>query len=173
MTDKNLKHRRFIKALRRGARGQALIELAITMPLLILLLGGAVELGMATYAAIEVSNAAKAAVQYAASGGGANVTFSSSAQPTLDSTGMLTAANADAFNLPTTSPITFSTGYPTAQCSCSNGVGTSTCYSGDCPGAQIEETITVKTQVTFTPGLHVAGMSSFTLHGYAQQKVLQ
>jgi Flp pilus assembly protein TadG len=50
--------------------GQALVELALMMPIMMLLLVGALALARVAYAAIEVSNAAKAAVQYGASSGG-------------------------------------------------------------------------------------------------------
>jgi Flp pilus assembly protein TadG len=41
--------------------GQALVELALTMSMLIVMLLGAVQMGLLAYAAIEVANTAKAA----------------------------------------------------------------------------------------------------------------
>jgi len=46
--------------------GQALVETALTAPILLLMLVGGVEFGRVAYAAIEVANSAKAAVQYGA-----------------------------------------------------------------------------------------------------------
>lgn len=60
---------------------------------MVALLIGAAELAMASYASVEVANAAKAAVQY----GAQNSTTAA------DTTGMKTAAINDAGNLPLTS----------------------------------------------------------------------
>lgn len=179
MQDRKLYHRRSIRLLRRCQAGQALVELALTLPLMLVFVAGSVALGSATYAAIEVANAAKAAVQYAAMNGGANTTITTGAQPVLDETGMQTAANNDVFVIP--GMITGSCGQaicftttPTAACSCSNGVGTSTCYQSDCPSGHIIETITVKTQVSFQSPFHLAVFSSLvTFHGQAIEEVLE
>lgn len=45
--------------LNRARRGQGLVELAITLPILLLLLGGALDLGRAFFARIAIENAAK------------------------------------------------------------------------------------------------------------------
>lgn len=137
--------------------GQALIETAVTLPILLLLLGGAVEIGRAACASIEVSNAALAGVQY----GAQNSTTAA------DTTGIQTAAANDAQNI-TLDPTTVS-----HSCICSDGSG-STCQPTDCPGANIETILTVQTQADFSTGLHFYGIpSTFTLNGQATQKVLQ
>lgn len=87
MTNRKLQHRVFS-----NQSGQALIELALTLPILVALLIGAAELAQVSYVAIEVANAAKAAAQY----GAQNVTTAA------DTTGMQTAAINDAGNLPLT-----------------------------------------------------------------------
>src|ERR1700739_1039098 len=69
--------------------GQAFIELALTVPFLVLLLLGAAELARVAYMAIELSNAAKAAVQY----GAQNPTTA------VDVSGMQTAAQLEAPDL--------------------------------------------------------------------------
>src|SRR3569833_1771363 len=53
--------------------GQALVELAQTMSMLIVMLLGAVQMGLLAYAAIEVANTAKAAAQYGAQNPGTSV----------------------------------------------------------------------------------------------------
>jgi Flp pilus assembly protein TadG len=181
MKDSKRDYRRLIRRFRRGDSGLALVELALTMPILILMFVGAAQLTLAIYAGIEVANAARAATQYAAMNGGGSATYSTTANPTLDVTGMQTAANIDAANFTHVAngtcgqPVCFSTGYPTVSCACSNGVGTSYCNAGDCgTGVLSEETITVKTQVTYTTGMRLPGWgNSFTLYGYSQQMVLQ
>lgn len=50
----------------RGENGQAFVELALVLPMLTLIVLGIVEFGRLAYAAIEVSNAARAGVAYAA-----------------------------------------------------------------------------------------------------------
>ena len=54
---------RLFRAHRDNESGQALVELALTMPLLVLVLLGAAELARVAYTSIEVTDAAKAAVQ--------------------------------------------------------------------------------------------------------------
>ena len=50
----------------RQDKGQAFVELALILPVFLLLLVGTAEVGRLTYASIEVSNAARAGVAYAA-----------------------------------------------------------------------------------------------------------
>src|SRR5579863_336052 len=76
--------------------GQALIEAAVSLPLMLAMLLGMAELGKVVYCGIEVTNAARAATQYAAMNGGA---FSTTDASGLDTTGMLSAATGDAGNL--------------------------------------------------------------------------
>ncbi len=140
----------------KSERGQALVELALSVPLLGLLVFGSVEMGRVIYASIEVSDAAMAGVQY----GTRNSTTAA------DAGGIQNAAAADAPNLTlvTTSSI---------SCICSNGAA-STCLSTDCPGANIETILTVQTQTTVDPLVHLPGLpTSLTLDGQAIQKVLQ
>lgn len=138
-------------------RADALVETAILLPLLMTMLVGAVDLAMAAYTSIEVSNAALAGVQYGAQ----------SAATAGDTTGIQTAATNDALNV-TLGPTTVS-----HSCICSDG-STSTCKSTDCAGAQIETILTVQTKATYTPFLSFHGVPpSFTLYGSAVQKVLE
>ena len=97
---------RIVKALR-GDGGQALVETAMTLPLLALMLLGAFEFSRVAYSAIEVTNAARAAAQYGAMNGGGF----------LDTSGMMAAANADAGNL--NNGLSWVSGYPSVACSCS------------------------------------------------------
>lgn len=138
-------------------RGGALIELAITVPILVLLLVGAAEFARVEYAGIEVSNAAMAGVQY----GGQDATTAA------DTTGIQTAASNDAPD------ITLGTTNVSSSCICSDG-SASTCLPTDCSGSNIETILTVQTQASFDPLIHLPGIpSTFTLHGQAVQKVLQ
>jgi Flp pilus assembly protein TadG len=58
-----------IRRLRKGEHGQALVEMALVLPLLFLLLFGVIEMGRIGYAYITVSNAARAGGRTATIGG--------------------------------------------------------------------------------------------------------
>jgi Flp pilus assembly protein TadG len=137
--------------------GQALVELALTMPLMIVLLAGAAELGRVAYASIEVANAARAAVSYG----------SQTATKAGDTTGISTIAADDAADV-SLGPTTTS-----ESCICSDG-SASTCLATDCHGSNIETILTVHTQATFDPLIHLPGLpTTYTIHGDAVQKVMQ
>ncbi len=148
------------RAQRNGESGQALIETAITMGLLAILFVGAAELGRVAFAAIEVVNAAKAAVQYG----------DQSRTTAGDTQGMQLAASQDApvlTNLTTT---------PSDSCICADGTPVACDSTGPpypCPGSVLVETLTVQTSTTFNPLLHIPGLpDTFTLTGQAVQQVL-
>jgi Flp pilus assembly protein TadG len=148
----------------RGEAGAAIVETALVMPILMLLLVGAVELARVAYAAIEVSNAAKAAVAYGAQG----------TTQLWDTTGIQTAATNDAGDLAATLTTT-----PTVSGICSSGAActgaNSMCTNTDCatPGDHIEWILKVNTSATFNPLIHLTGLpTTFSLNGQAVQKVL-
>ena len=58
-----------IRRLRKGERGQALVEMALVLPLFFLLLFGVIEMGRVGYSYITVSNAARAGGRTATIGG--------------------------------------------------------------------------------------------------------
>ena len=159
MTNRKPKSGNFPGVLRGNDGGQALVELAMTMPLLLLLLLGAVELARAAYATIEVTNAAEAAVRY----GAQNRTTAN------DTTGMQLAAQSDAANITLTSTT------PSTTCGCADGTqGGSSCSDFSCSdGSPTIETLTVTTKASFDPLIHLPALpTTFTLHGYAVQEVL-
>lgn len=55
--------------LRREQKGQALVEMALVIPLFFILLFGVIEMGRIGYAYITVSNAARAGARLATTGG--------------------------------------------------------------------------------------------------------
>lgn len=148
------------KSLYRRQSGQSLVEIAVTMPILLILLLGGAELARLAYASIEVTNAAKAAVQY----GDQNSAYASS-----DDNGMLAAAKEDAANLSGLN-LTSSRHYQ-----CSNAPGTLiTVTNTSCTGYQIEQILTVTTTASFDPLIHLPGLpTTYTLTGQATQIVLQ
>ena len=148
--------------------GTALVETALSMSLFVLLMLGAVEFGGLAYAAIEVSNAAKAAAQYGAQ----------SPATAADLAGMLTAAQNEYFT-----PAAMSLISPTAgagyACNCADTGASASCTNNSvtappCPGSFLQVTITVHTQATYTPVIHIPGFSGgITINRTLKQKVLQ
>lgn len=149
--------REAIRARRESEAGQALVELGFTLALLIVpMLLGAIEFARVAYAGIEVSNAAKAAVQY----GAQDIATSG------DNAGMSVAATNEAADIAAT--LTTASSY---SCVCSDGTP-STCQSTDCSSSNIETIVTVTTQTTVNPLIHLPGFpSTYTLYGHASQKV--
>jgi Flp pilus assembly protein TadG len=149
-----------------GESGQSLVELALTMPVLLLLLLGAVEFGQAAFQAIQLSNAAKAAAQY-----GAQQAYTAS-----DVTGMTAIAQQEVPAI----PVSVSVGPPTCSCSspdagapsfsCTKAADTA-CASP----SHIVQTLTITVSAPFNPGVFAPGFShsSFMLYGSAIQKRLQ
>lgn len=142
--------------------GQALVELGLVSILIVVpLMIGAGEFARAVYSYIEVSNAARAAVQYGAQ----------THATALDTAGMLTAARND-YALDPTNLTLVQSSY---VCSCSDSGSSVSCTDGTaCPGAHVELTLTVQTQAIFDPGFYEPFIArTFTVNGIAVQKVLQ
>ena len=171
MTERKIYHRGIIGWLRGGSSGQALVETALTLPMLLLVLIGVAELSRVAYAAIEVSNSARAAAQYAAMNGGA---FSTTDTSGLDTSGMLAAAQADSGNLSNGVSFKYT---PTYSCTCS-GTGTASCTPmvapSGCVGSHLIISVTVITQMPYSTVIHVPGLQTkFQLEGKAVEQVLQ
>lgn len=134
---------------------QSLVELALVMPLFILLLVGSAEFARVAWAAVLTSNAARAGASFAAQNPGNSV----------NTAGVQAAAAADSVDLNglTTAP-------PTVTCVCSNGATIGDCAKTaltDCPApATITDYVTVKTTSTITVFGH-----SFTTTGQATMVV--
>jgi Flp pilus assembly protein TadG len=150
----------------RHQAGQALIETAVSLPLLLVVLLGGAELARVAYAAIEVSNAASAAALYAASSHAA----------ATNAANISTMAVNDAANLGSgTGGAVTVTGVSTS-CACANPAYTPTSCTDNttCRNNQtvMVATVTVTTQATFRPLLgYLGGPTSFTLKGRAVQTV--
>lgn len=141
-----------------GESGQALIETAISISMLLVMLLGVVEIGNIAYAAIQVTNAARAAVQY----GDQNL---GSMQ---DATGMQTAASLEAPYL-----TNLNTASPSLSCVCADGTACSSSGNSCANGTTSVITIHVTTSATVTPFIRLPGLpSTYTLHGEAYQQVL-
>ena len=85
---------RFLRRLMGEGRGQSLVELALLLPVLLILVLGTIDFGRVFFAYISVTNAARNGADYAAEGQAA----------TADLDGIRTTALADTGDLPNTSP---------------------------------------------------------------------
>jgi Flp pilus assembly protein TadG len=134
---------------RRPERGQALLEMAVVLPLLLLLLLGIIEIGRYAELAIVVANSARAGAIY----GAQNLATAA------DITGMQTAAQTDA-NLGPGLIVTPTAGLLSAGLSpcTATGVGSSVTY------------VIVRTSYQATP---LFSSTPFTLNGCAQIQVAQ
>jgi len=156
MVKRKLLPRGWMKRNENAESGQALIELALSLSLMLLLMLGAVEFGHVAYAAIEVSNAAAAGSAYGSQASGY----------AGDTQGIANAAQNDA----NFSGLTSFTATSFYTCSCSDGTA-STCTIGDCPNSHIEVSVTVNTSASFKPLVHVPGLpSTITLRGQSIRK---
>jgi len=157
MTDRKVRFSGWMRALSGGDAGEALVETAISMSLFTLLLVGGAEFAQLAYASIEVSNAARAGVQYGAQNGAT----------ASDTAGIQTAAANDAPNI-TLGTTTASISYICSDGAASSGLNT------DCVNSHIEEILTVTTTTTVQPLIHLPGFpTTFTLNGRAIQKCAQ
>src|SRR6516164_8603456 len=100
--------------------GEALAEASLTIPFFLLLLLGAVDLARAAYGGIEVTNAARAAVQYAAQ----------NSATAADASGIQSSAAADASGLSGLTATVSVSGICSDGSSCSGTGGA--CRSTDC-----------------------------------------
>jgi Flp pilus assembly protein TadG len=144
------------KAMGRARRedAQSLVELALMMPLFILILLGSAEFARFAWAAVLTSNAARAGAAF----GAVNPTYAK------NTAGIQAAAAADSVNL------TGLTTTPGISCVCSSGASIRSCITTaltDCAApATITDYITVNTTSTVTPLGHYPGLpTSFTATG--------
>ena len=150
--------------LRFDEEGSALVEVALSLPMLALMLLGAAEFGSLAYGSIEVANAAHAAAMYASSG-----------QTALtDSAGISSAATADAGNLKGSNVISVVS--VTTNCTCANSAYTPTSCSDNATCIQnntsMVTAVTVATQSSFSPLIRIPGGAfTYTMQGQSTQVV--
>jgi len=141
----------------RAQQGQSLAEIALMLPVILVTMMGAIEIGRVAYASIEVCNGARAGVAY----GAQNESNAS------NTSAMQTAALSDVNLNGMTATATYS-------CQCSNGSSTS-CTSNTCTsGTHLEEYVTVTTSYSMNSLFKYPGIpQSFTLSGYETMRVRQ
>ena len=160
MKAKALRIGTILHGLRHGEGGGTLVETALTLPLLVTLITGAVELSRVAYTSLEVVSAAKAGVSYGALTGGTS----------SDTAGITYVAQNDAPNVSTLTVTSVASSY-----ACSDGTAApGPSYNSDCLNSHIEQTLTVQTQATIDPLIHLPGLpTTYTITGQASQVCLQ
>jgi Flp pilus assembly protein TadG len=154
----------FRKVFRLGEEGSALVELAISLPLLFLMLVGAAEFARLAYASIEVANAAHAAALYASSSLAASSDAGGISNAATTDSGNLLGGNAVSVTSVTTACTCSDTAFVPSSCS-----DNQTCISNN---ASMITTVTVQTQAAFSTLIHIPGGSpTFTLHSQSTQVV--
>jgi Flp pilus assembly protein TadG len=141
----------------RNQHGSSLVEVAVAVGLFTVMLIGATEFGWLAYQSIEVSNAARAGVQFGAQ----------SRTHAADISDVQAAATQDAANVHGIAAAA------TYFCQCANG-GTSTCAVTDCSTSRIIEYVQVNTSATVTPPVTLPLLPrSYALTGKAVMRVEQ
>jgi Flp pilus assembly protein TadG len=137
--------------------GNALVELALGLVLCTSIILGAAELGKVAYAGIEVSNAARAGVQYGAQ----------SHTDASDFSDMQAAALLDAPDVKGLSATA------SRFCLCSDGTS-STCAATDCTSSRIIEYVEVDTSAQVDPQIYLPVLpKSYNMTGKAVMRVTQ
>ena len=142
------------------SNGDGLIELALLMPMFTLILAGSADFARFAYASIEVSNAARAGVQYGMQ----------NRNTALDLTGMAQAATNDGADVAAIKATA------TEYCVCTDGT-TITCTNAGtkCLGpARILQYVQVSTTAKLSPLFNYPGLpTTLTLKGQASTRVQQ
>lgn len=140
-------------------RGQSILEIAVATPFMLLLLLAIVEFGRYMYGGVEVSNAARAGVQY-----GSQSVISSG-----DTNGIINATKADASDI-TTLNVT-----PSTFCVCGSNEGTQISCTGTSPcfgTDRVEEYVQVVASNQFKPFLKYPGLpATLTITRTVNQQV--
>ena len=141
--------------------GSALAEMAVVLPLLVLVLLALIEVGRFGDYTVRAGNAARAGVQY----GAQNTTAA------LDLTGMQNAATSDA-----SAGAGFSA-TASNYCQCSDGSASPNCLPSDCASSHRIVFVEVDTTGTFGSLTNFAGLPAslrtITVHGKAVMRVAQ
>ena len=164
-----------IKKWQRNERGGALVEFALTMPVLILLLAGSVELARITYTAIQITNASRAAAQYGAQNSSSASDYDNSS---AQNAGIQRAAANEASGLSGVTTTVVVSGMCSSGAACTGASSSAgpTCKNTDCQtnsGDHIETLLHVTSSITFSPGIQIKALpTSFTLQHTTVQKCL-
>jgi len=137
--------------------GQSMVELALVIPVLIILTLAAADMGRVFYFWIAVTSAARAGAQYG----------SQRVITAADSNGMIAAATTDAANVSGLSATS-------SQCTCASSSTVNACPSSYCTNSPNATYVEVDTQAPFHTLMPYPGIpSSITVSGKAIMQVQQ
>jgi Flp pilus assembly protein TadG len=127
-----------LRRLHRDRRGSALVELAIALPVMLLVFFGTVDFARVMYLGIELTNAARAGAQY-----GAHNLTTIADTPGIEATAAAASPNIGTFTTSVSGPDCF--------CASNSATFTSTACTATCSaGLHQVVTVTVTTSKTFT-----------------------
>ena len=143
-----------------GSQGQSLVEFVLVLPILLVLLLGAIEIGRAAYYAIEVTNASYAAVEYGAQTPATAGYIDNIIQAALNEAPMLSPDNVI---------------IPPIKYECPDGTATTpSAAATDCAGAggRYFSYLEVNTQMDLMPLFGFPGLPTmYPLKGYATERI--
>ena len=159
--------------------GAALVELALTAPLFILLMLGGIELGRIAYYAIEIQNAARAGASYGSTniGNAANTTTTQQAAkndaPDISDLVVVTPGRTcvcETYNA-STGTASFNPSSGTVDCGAS--IITSCTVENSTTLQSVVGYVTVSTQANISPIVQIPSLpSTYTLNGYSALRIL-
>lgn len=160
--------------------GAALVEMALTAPLFILLMLGGIELGRIAYYAIEIQNAARAGASYGSVNiGNATATISNIQQaakndaPDISNLVVVTPGTTCVCETLNASTGTASFNPSSGTTSCTSSTITSCTTVNATTIQSVVGYVTVSTQANITPIVQIPSLpSSYTLNGYSALRIL-
>jgi Flp pilus assembly protein TadG len=168
--------------------GSAMVETALTFPLFVAMLLGAVELGDLAYKSDEVTNAARSAAQYATSTGGAYTdcdgTVPNVVSPTYATAKTCSTTRGIYLTAKKDAPLVYKsctafTVKAASSCICSDNSACafSSTTSGYTCSARPVIMVSVYTSAQCSPAASVPNLfplgTAFTINGYSQQEVTE
>jgi len=143
---------------RRRQSGSALVELAIALPMMILIVGGTIDFARVFYTAHQLTNAARAGAQY----GAASLGNSNNASK-IQATASAAAPNIGTITVPA----------PTLLCRCASPAGafSAAACTANCGANHLVVTVTVSANKTFTMITPLPGLSPLTINRTATLRV--
>jgi Flp pilus assembly protein TadG len=145
-----MKQRPSLAGLRNNRRGTSLIEMAIMIPVLLLMCCGTMDFARIMYAGIAIANSARAGVQFGALAPGNSGDMAGMVQATLNDAADLGVSNVTA----------------TARnfCACTTGSGEVPC-SSNCSGITPSGYVSVTASYTFNPLVPYPGIPQAVVVG--------
>lgn len=164
----------------RDESGAALVEMALTAPIFILLMLGSIELGRIAYYAIEVQNAARAGASYGSLNiGNATTTVSNIQQaakndaPDISNLVVVTPGTTCVCETYTVNTGTASFNPSSGTTSCSSSTITTCTGESTTVIKSVVGYVTVSTQATIKPIVTIPALpSTYTLNGYSALRIL-